>query len=392
MTKYFLPFLMFVISNFSFAQANNSKLKISVITCSPGGELYATFGHTAIRIVDSIAQTDSIYNYGTFDFDDPNFYQKFVLGKLDYFLSTEATYSFLYNYTQENRSVWEQDLLLTPQEKKAIQLFLISNLQGNKKYYKYDFLFDNCTSRVRDILSRNAKANFTKTVVEPNKTFRNLIHLYLDSAGMCWSKLGIDLLLGSKIDRVANSNETNFLPEILLQNLSTQSSIIAPTFTLFNATPIQKSSSEYLPATFFSGLLIVLVGLSFSKQSWCTVSYNILSSLLLYVSGLIGFLLLFMWFATNHQSCANNYNLLWALPTNFIAAFFMFSKKTWVKKYFSISFILLVATLVSWFFLPQQLNLNFLPLIACLGFVYYQKTNPSFKKSFNNLALTILSK
>jgi hypothetical protein len=360
------------ISSSSFAQPDSSKLKISIITCSPGGELYATFGHTAIRVIDSIAQTDSIYNYGTFDFEDPGFYQKFVLGKLDYFLSTEATYSFLYSYAQENRSVWEQDLLLTAQEKKSIQQFLVSNLQGNKKYYKYDFLFDNCTSRVRDILSTHAKASFTKTVVPPNKTFRNLIHVYLDSAGMCWSKLGIDVLLGSKIDRAANPNETNFLPQVLLQNLTNQPSIIAPTLTLYNAWPNQTSNNKYLPSLFFGFFFFILMGLTFSKQNWATIGYKVLSSFLLYANGLMGVLLLFMWFATNHQSCANNYNLLWALPTNFIAAFFMFSKKRWVKKYFSLTFILSIATLLLWGFLPQQLNVNLVPIIASLAFVYYK--------------------
>lgn len=371
--RYFkLVIALFFISSFSFAKGDSSKLKISVITCSPGGELYATFGHTAIRVVDSIAQTDSIYNYGTFDFNDPYFYQKFVLGKLDYFLSTEATYSFLYSYAQENRSVWEQDLLLSDEEKKIIQQFLENNLQGNKKYYKYDFLFDNCTSRVRDILSKNAKASFAKTVVEPNKTFRNLIHLYLDSAGMCWSKLGIDLLLGSKIDRAATPNETNFLPQVLMQNLNNQPSIVAPTYTLHKAEREETVSGKYLPSLFFTAFTSLLIFLSFGKSNLAKLSYKILSSLLLYISGLIGLLLLFMWFGTNHQSCANNYNLLWALPTNFFVAFFVFSKKPLAKKYFTIALGMAFGTLMLWAFLPQQLNINLLPIVVALGFVYYK--------------------
>lgn len=372
MCKYIIAILYYCFSFSSFSQTDSAKLKISIITCSPGGELYATFGHTAIRVIDSIAQTDSIYNYGTFDFYDPNFYQKFVLGKLDYFLSTEATYSFLSSYAQENRSVWEQDLLLTTNEKKIIQQFLINNLQGNKKYYKYDFLFDNCTSRVRDILSSNAKASFTKTIVAPNTTFRNLIHLYLDSAGMCWSKLGIDLLLGGKIDRESSPNETNFLPQVLLQNLTNQPNIIAPTFTLYKANAVDSSGGKYFPMLIFSAVLSLIIVLSFNKQAWAVLTYKIISSLLLYASGLVGLLLLFMWFGTNHQSCANNYNLLWALPTNFFAAFFMFSKKAWVKKYFTVSFILSMATLLSWFFLPQELNVNLLPIVAAMAFVYYR--------------------
>lgn len=370
MYKCWITLLSFFIVVLCIGQSAESKLKISIITCSPGGELYATFGHTAIRVVDSIAQTDSIYNYGTFDFNDPNFYEKFVLGKLNYFLSTEDTYSFLYNYSQENRSVWEQELILTTEEKKIIQQFLITNLQGNKKFYKYDFLFDNCTSRVRDILSKHANISFSKTVVAPNKTFRNLIHVYLDSAGMCWSKLGIDLLLGSKIDKAASANETNFLPQVLMQNLTNETQLIAPTFTLFKANKVETSSGKYVPTFYFTVILSMLIFISFIKQKWALLTYKILSSLLLYATGLVGLLLLFMWFFTNHQSCANNYNLLWALPTNFIAAFFMFSKKAWVKKYFSICLILTLGLLLLWFFLPQQLNINFLPVVIGLAFIY----------------------
>lgn len=134
-----------------FAQ-DSTRIRISLLTCSPGEELYASFGHSALRVIDSNAVTDIIYNYGTFNFDDPDFYSKFVRGKLFYALSIERPEDFLYSYRAENRSVTEQVLDIAQPEALAIKHFLAENIKEEKRWYKYDFVRDNCTTRLRDIL------------------------------------------------------------------------------------------------------------------------------------------------------------------------------------------------------------------------------------------------
>ena len=118
------------------AQTDSSHLRISVLTCAQGDELYTTFGHTALRVVDSSKQTDIIYNYGTFDFEDPDFYMKFTRGKLDYFLSVESMPQFMYEYQVEKRNVIEQELRLSGATKTAIANALTQNLAGTNRYYK----------------------------------------------------------------------------------------------------------------------------------------------------------------------------------------------------------------------------------------------------------------
>ncbi len=134
------------------AQDTRCHTRISLLTCAPGEELYSTFGHTALRVIDSVAGSDIVYNYGTFDFDDPNFYMKFIRGKLDYFLSVNQFPDFMYEYQYFQRSVWEQEINLSCSEKQQLMSALALNMQGDNRKYKYDFIYDNCTTRVRDLI------------------------------------------------------------------------------------------------------------------------------------------------------------------------------------------------------------------------------------------------
>ena len=134
--------VLLLFGRYASAQETPSALRISLVTCSPGSELYSVFGHNALRIVDSAAGTDIAYNFGTFNFDDPDFYTKFVRGKLMYFLSQENFTDFLYAYNYFKRGVSEQVLNLTDTEKKAIQKALFENLSEENRYYKYDFFYD----------------------------------------------------------------------------------------------------------------------------------------------------------------------------------------------------------------------------------------------------------
>jgi hypothetical protein len=372
MKKIFFLFFFFV-STFSFSQNDTtSRLQISLITCAPGNELYSIFGHTAIRIFDSTNGSDVFYNYGTFDFNDPNFLAKFVRGKLDYYLSVEAANDFFGTYQYEHRTITEQILQLSPKEKNAIQDALLLNLSGNNKYYKYDFLFDNCTTRARDIIKKHI--GFTQVQLVPKgTTFRNMLYVYLDSSGMCWSKLGIDFLLGSKIDKPVTIDQSNFLPDYLMfafDSSNAKSKLIQERKEYKAYSVNTDSKNNYTPLITFSALFLLMLLMSFSKNNIVQKTHHHLSLFLVFLTGLLGVVLLFMWFGTNHKSCSYNYNLLWVLPTNLIALFFV-NKTSEVKViYFKTVFILSLLLLTTWFILPQQFNIAFAPFVLMMSFIY----------------------
>jgi len=357
----------------SFAQSDSSsRLQISLVTCAPGNELYSIFGHTAIRVFDSTNGSDVFYNYGTFDFDDPNFLAKFVRGKLDYYLSVESANDFFSTYQNERRTVTEQVLALSPKEKKSILQALLINISGNNKYYKYDFLFDNCTTRARDIIK--GRSSFSQEKLVPQgTTFRNMLYLYLDSSGMCWSKLGIDILLGSKIDKPVTVEQSNFLPDYLMfafdsSNIKHKLIEDRKVYKAFGANNVSKNNSQ--PLLVFGSLFLLMLLASFSKNIIVQKTYHYSSLFFIFITGIVGVLLLFMWFGTDHKSCSYNYNILWALPTNFIAAFIANKNVNYRKIYFRFAFIITLMLLASWFFLPQQFNISLIPFVVMMAFIY----------------------
>ncbi len=366
---------LFIILNFSFVIFNcqaqdSSHLRISLLTCTPGDELYSTFGHSAIRVIDSSSTSDIVYNYGTFNFEDEGFYLKFAQGKLLYYVSAEEFKSFEYFYQITNRGITEQVLNLTPAEKVTVQNFLNNNLKEENKYYKYDFFFDNCTTRLRDIFKKNHDSTFTTKAVMPlGTTFRNAIHQYLNNNHAAWSKLSIDLLLGKPCDAVMTPAQMQFLPDNLMISLDSSAVPMVTTHQNLYAVNNQNAAgSLFTPLNVFILLLIVIVVVSFVKNKFAKGLVLSFDFLFFFLTGLLGIVLVLMMTATDHSMTKQNFNLLWAWPTHIIAAFFINSKKAWVKKYFAFTAIALVAVLLSWFFLPQQLNTSLIPLVLLLIF------------------------
>lgn len=362
---------------------DSCSLRISLLTCSPGEELYSTFGHTAIRVQDAGAGTDDVYNYGTFEFA-PDFYYKFVKGKLNYALAAEDFRSFLFQYQAESRSIVEQELALSCPQKQELYAALRTNLQPEARFYRYDFLFDNCTTRAKNIIAKNSAGTvqYRPLFTGEQPTFRHLIYTYLNKANQDWSKLGIDLLLGAKLDRQATNEEAMFLPDNLFKAMDTAT---------VNGMPVVKeevpvltmpyvASESYLvtPVVCFSLMLIITSVLSFLQKPWAKRVIRGFDFLLFLSLGLVGVLLLFMWFGTDHALCANNYNLLWALPTHLVAAFFVHKKAAWVSQYFKGVFFLTILLLISWAFLPQQLNTGFLPLVVLIALQSWMLSNKRY--------------
>ena len=370
--RIFISYLLFLISYFSFAQGDSCHIRISLLTCSPGDELYSTFGHSALRITDSATNEDIVYNYGTFNFDEPGFYTKFIRGKLLYYLSTQDFISFKQDYEQEKRSMVQQVLNLGCNEKQKMVQLLHQNLLGENKFYKYDFLFDNCTTRLRDLLEKAADSpvHFSPIINEGTR-FRQLIHAYLDMGDHQWSKLGIDLLLGAKTDAVMSNKQAMFLPDYLEKGFDSGRMAATPVVLSKDdviSLPAEKYQTNFLtdPVFIFSLLLVVILVMSLSKNEGVKRSLYGFDGFLYFITGFAGILILFMWFGTDHVMCRNNYNLLWAWPTHAVMAFFIHSKKQWPKKYCIVTAVFNLLVLLAWFFFPQQMNPAFIPIILLL--------------------------
>jgi len=360
----------------SFAQ-DSSHIRISLLTCTPGQELYSTFGHTAIRITDSTSLTDYVFNYGTFNFEDDGFYTKFIRGKLLYYLSAENFSDFKFIYQAENRGITEQVLNLDAEEKIALKQALYENAKEKNRYYKYDFFFDNCTTRARDMLVQYKKNHPSFQPVMPKGTsFRQAIHLYLDKNEKDWSKLGIDLLLGARTDAIMSTTHSQFLPDNLMKSLDSskqQPTLVVSTKNLYPISEQTEESSLFTPLFIFSLLFSCILLLSFSSNHWIKIFLQGFDGVFFFLIGTLGLLLIFMWWGTDHSMTKNNYNLLWAWPTNIIAAFLMPSQKKWVQKYFGIQAVALLLLLISWFVLPQPLNTSLIPIVLLMIFITAKK-------------------
>ncbi len=371
--RFLLPLLLLITGVMSSAQdsASDCRLKISLLTCSPGEELYSIFGHSAFRVTDQVSGADIIFNYGTFDFEDPDFYVKFVRGKLLYFVSASSYEDFIYGYRLENRSIIGQELNLDCEQKEKLFQALKENLREENKFYLYDFLFDNCSTRLRDMLKQNTgDVDFRQIIPENRISFRNMIHEYLENGHQYWSKFGIDLLLGSKIDRPAKNEESMFLPDYLMKGFdsATVSSIplVASKQVLLPSTPTNIKEPWFKPFILSLLLLVVFGGMQFLNWKGRFQVLNIFDTAFFLVVGLLGLLMLFMWFGTDHALCGNNYNLVWALPTHAGIIWFLNSPKKWVRIYFKISALWYFLLFFAWALLPQDMNTAVVPLVVLL--------------------------
>lgn len=371
--KFFITLLLLLPLKI-FAQGDTCHLRISLLTCTPGEALYSTFGHSAVRVTDPESNSDIVYNYGTFNFDEPGFYTKFIQGKLSFYLSTDDFDSFKYSYQQENRGIAEQVLDLTCAEKYNMLMLLQANLMAQNRFYKYDFTFDNCTTRLRDLVEKAAAVpvHFGE-VLQTKATFRDLIYEYLDYNDKQWSKLGIDILLGSRLDVKMSPREIMFLPDYLMKSFDKTTigskPLVAEKINILDSSLVSGEIDVLThPLFIFAVIFILIVLLSFSKNTFIRRLLIAVDGFTFFMTGLLGILLIFMWLGTDHYMCKDNFNLLWAWPTNIIAAFYIQSGKSIAKKYFTIYAVFNLVLFACWFFLPQHMNPALMPFIAILIF------------------------
>ncbi len=348
--------------------------RISLLTATPGDELYSVFGHSALRVTDPETGLDEVYNYGTFDFDTPNFYLKFVRGQLLYKLSVVPHEYFLLEYRYEGRGISEQVLNLSQEEKQRIYDFLQVNRQPGNEYYLYDFFYDNCATRIRDIVEVQLGPDWGEDPVpEFSRSFRDMLKPYLESKP--WVRFGIDLVLGLPADRKATPWHYMFLPdEMFLAFAQARHSNGRPLVGRYSI--LLEQTFEPSKPGFFgpvaTGWLFFLLGmLSLLKIRIARVFDKFFFSLL----GAIGLVILLLWFFSDHEATNANLNLLWALPTHlyFIFKGNMIYPIGIPRHYFKVVFLLNLMLLLFWPIWPQAFHPAFVPIIllsAVKSFLY----------------------
>lgn len=351
--------------------ADTAHLRISILTCGVGDELYSSFGHTGVRVVDSVRHTDEVYNYGTFNFS-PDFYKEFVRGKLLYCLDKSSFNDFMYTYVEEKRNVQEQVLDIPEDRKRAILTYLENNLLPENKSYKYDYFFDNCATRVRDIFPKVLGPEFYFGAVLHGKkiSYRKIMNQYL--VDKHWERFGMNLLLATPTDSIMTDEGSMYLPDFIHQGLIHAkyrgNHVVSSDTTILDHKHVFKSTLNG-PLWTMIGLLI-LTALSFLVRSFRYLK-SVLRFLILMITGLLGVLMLVMWVGTDHRACSNNYNVLWAIPFNVIIAFVAHKKRFWLKIYALAAISLLIVALAVHLIGFQQMPLIELsPLFLCLMYVY----------------------
>ena len=358
---------------------------ISVLTIGPGSSLSDSFGHSAIRVQDKSKNYDLVFNYGVYDFNDPNFYSNFIKGYLNYSLGVSYYKDFRSSYISNNRSIKEQVLLLPDALNKKIADRLIFNSKPENKNYRYDYFSNNCSTIIKDIIDESLiDYDYENDYVIKNKgknTYRNLIYENINKNS--WGSLGIDICLGSYIDQEIDVKKNTFLPEYLFEylnssyykhpDLSNKIKLVKKNnFINYENKEFQNLNSNNL---FYSPLFIFIIISSFLlflslRDLNNKVIHLILQSTHIITSA-IGFLLLFLWFFTDHFTSAYNYNLLWANPLNIILIFKSINKK-WKIALLKLLLLSLALIVLHSITNVQVFNISLYPFFIFLAFRYLQ--------------------
>ena len=314
LSKFTLLFSILIVNLFSPSLCKSQNfttddVKISLLTCSSGSELYSAYGHSAVRLVDRRHGLDVVFNYGTFDFDTPFFYLKFLNGTLDYMLSTSDYSRFIRAYSREGRGVEESELILSMSQKEEMERLLIENARPENRFYRYDFFFDNCATRIRDIVFKVAcvDADTTRADVE-DMTYRDCIHERVGANE--WSGFGIDIILGVRADERVSAYEKAFLPDYLNQ-LFRGASLTSSGRRILEKRIMEAKQSVLTPtvcAVLFLVAIIVISLLETLRRKW----FRWFDITLAAVCSLLSVLLWYLWVVSEIRITSYNVNVLWA--------------------------------------------------------------------------------
>lgn len=371
--------------------------EISVMTLGPyQEELYSAFGHTAIHVRDDSKGIDWVYNYGVFDFDRENFFLNFARGIMVYQLGMSNYAPFKAHYARENRYIIEQRLNLTVEEKQQLLDFLANNYRPENREYFYNYVNDNCSSKIPEILTQifPDRITFDTTYVEKGKTIRDLMHDYLHYQP--WGEWIIDIGLGTQIDYEAPAWDYMFLPDYVEKALegatirrdSVVVPLVAETVDVYTPKPEEYPTSVFTPFNVFV-IFFFLVGFITNRDFKKDKRTKWIDPIVFTLAGFLGWWLVFLWVGTEHLS-KSNFDLLWAIPLHIPFAYLLGVKKLqpFLSRYFLVISVWYLLLLFLWSVFPQPLNQGLIPLVLTMmlrGFYIYYDLNKTNKLKTTSL-------
>ncbi len=376
---FLLLFSVFTFQNIA-AQQLSVYSEVSILTIGPGDQFFEKFGHSAIRIKDPVLQLDYIFNYGIFNFNQPNFYSKFAKGELLYKVAATSYDYFIQSYKMDKRWVKEQVLDLTQPERQAFYVFLRNNILPQNASYRYDPFVDNCATKLRDITKNvlGEKLKFPLSDDTDNKTLRQLMNEEL--LWNSWGSFGLNVGSGTPLDKSSNILEQMYLPDYVYIAFKgaqkVENGIATPLVKKENVLlDFEEKKSEtawYNPIFLFSLLFLISLIVTYRDQKKHRQS-KWLDFILFFTTGIIGIVVLFMWFISSHSSGPNNLNILWAFAPNLFIAFVLFKKQlpSWLQFYFKVCLGLLVIAVIVWITKVQLFSLAIIPILGTLFVRYY---------------------
>lgn len=359
----------------------NDNAKISLLTASPWyGAVYALFGHTAILVQDDSTGVNAVFNYGFFDSSQPNFIYHFVKGETDYILGVTSFEDFLSEYGYKGQEVTIQELNLSPVRKQKLYEALFINALPENREYRYNFFYDNCATRPRDMMESQVDGKIIYPDTLRKQTYRDLVHEC--TKDYPWLMFGIDLVIGSEADRILDVREKMFIPRYLMNSFQDASvqindtlrqSLVKNQEVLLKLDHEKNSPKKLTPLTPFVAA-IMLLAMTFFISLLQLIKLNTTKLSLFYdtilfgIAGLGGVVLFFLMFFSVHPAMIPNWNFVWLNLFALIAVvlFWVNSAKNIVYFYHFINFALLTLFLFLWWLIPQTLPAATIPFSLSL--------------------------
>ena len=352
------------------AQQSRDSIRFSLVTCAPGNEIYALFGHTAIRYQNFTRHLDLVFNYGMFSFDTPNFIYRFVKGETDYKLGVTPYPYFEAEYALRGSSVYQQVLNLTGAEKRRLLLLLEGNGRPEDRVDRYNYVYDNCTTRARDRIEECIDGLVVYPEGDAHKTFRSIVHEFTE--GSPWDEMGIDFCLGAEADKPLSGRYQMFAPfymkdfasrAYIKNNDGTRRPLVLSEEKIVDVEPGTEPASAVTPAMASVAFLVVslLVGWWQWKRTRILWGWDIL---LYALQGLAGCIVAFLFFFSSHPTVGSNWLLALfnPVPLLYLPWMVYFDLKRKNDYYHWVNMVYLTLFIAVFLLLPQKFNLSVLPL------------------------------
>lgn len=328
-----------------------------LLTVGESREVYAMYGHTAIRVCDTALNMDFIVDWGVFDFNQPNFYINFAKGKMLYSTSTELYERFIMRNYFHDKGVVSREILLNDAQKEQLWMLISYYLEPENRDYYYKFIQDNCATRPRDLLEATLGDELLYPDVVPPLTFRDILHQY--QRVNLWYNLLIDIILGSPIDKTADFRQQMFIPEYLENNLSralvsdvVTHPLLGEPEVVVEKVPLRKTPVALAPEIFFLLLFFVVLMLDYLKRGRRFL--KVVDILLFGAITLFGMLIILLWGFTDHQEAHNNFNILWLNPLFLFPLIALLTKKKELWLLVSCCYVILFGILAATGIFPQS--------------------------------------